>query len=107
MYDIIELSSKKVAELKEIAKELQIPKADKLLKQDLIYKILDHQAIHPTKDILDKEKQTKSPSKRSRSRIARSPENTSNKDKSKSLKPDKVASTHTNTPKKPMKPKQV
>jgi transcription termination factor Rho len=100
MYDIIELSSKKVAELKEIAKELQIPKADKLLKQDLIYKILDHQAIHPTKDILDKEKQTKSPSKRSRSRIARSPENTSNKDKSKSLKPDKVASTHTNTPKK-------
>ncbi|MBP7850315.1 MAG: transcription termination factor Rho [Lentimicrobiaceae bacterium] len=47
MYDIIELNSKKVAELKEIAEELKIPKFDKLLKQDLIYKILDHQAANP------------------------------------------------------------
>jgi transcription termination factor Rho len=47
MYDIIELNSKKVAELKEIAEDLKIPKFDKLLKQDLIYKILDHQAANP------------------------------------------------------------
>ncbi len=47
MYDIIELNSKKVAELREIAKELEIKKGDKLKKQDLIYKILDEQAIKP------------------------------------------------------------
>lgn len=47
MYDIIELNSKKVAELREVAKELNIKKADSLKKQDLIYKILDEQAINP------------------------------------------------------------
>lgn len=47
MYDIIELNGKKVAELREIAKELEIKKGDKLKKQDLIYKILDEQAIKP------------------------------------------------------------
>jgi transcription termination factor Rho len=49
MYDIIELNSKKVAELKEIAKELNVSKYEKLLKQDLIYKILDAQALIPTR----------------------------------------------------------
>ena len=47
MYDIIELSGKKVAELKDIAQQLNIPKAEKYLKQDLIYKILDQQASIP------------------------------------------------------------
>jgi transcription termination factor Rho len=56
MYDIIELSGKLVSELKDIANELNIPKYDKLLKQDLIYKILDHQALNPPADILNKEK---------------------------------------------------
>lgn len=84
MYDIIELSSKKVAELKEIAKELEIPKADKLLKQDLIYKILDHQALHPTKDVLEKEKKSTKPAKRTRKRISRKPEGTTNMEKIKS-----------------------
>lgn len=35
----------KVAELKEIAEQLEINGADKLKKQDLIYKILDEQAV--------------------------------------------------------------
>ena len=56
MYDIIQLSGKLVSELKEIAKELNIPKYEKLLKQDLIYKILDQQALNPSPDILKKEK---------------------------------------------------
>jgi len=47
MYDIIELNNKLVGELKEIAKNLHIPKYEALKKQDLIYKILDHQAINP------------------------------------------------------------
>jgi transcription termination factor Rho len=45
MYDILELSKKLLPELKEIAKELKINKAELLKKQDLIYKILDQQAI--------------------------------------------------------------
>jgi transcription termination factor Rho len=49
MYDIIELNSKKVAELREIAKELNINKADKLKKQELVYIILDEQALKPIK----------------------------------------------------------
>ena len=45
MYDILELSKKLVPELRDIARELKINKADTLKKQDLIYKILDQQAI--------------------------------------------------------------
>ena len=44
MYKIEELNLKKVAELKSIAKELNISKYEKLKKQELTYAILDHQA---------------------------------------------------------------
>ena len=49
MFDIIELNSKLVGELREIAKKLNIEKYDGLKKQDLVYKILDHQAINTSK----------------------------------------------------------
>ncbi|MBN2480322.1 MAG: transcription termination factor Rho [Bacteroidales bacterium] len=45
MYDILELNKKLLPELKEIAKQLNIKRSDTLRKQDLIYKILDQQAI--------------------------------------------------------------
>ncbi|MDP3431596.1 MAG: transcription termination factor Rho [Bacteroidota bacterium] len=45
MYDIIELSRKLLPDLKDIAKELDIKKVESYKKQDLIYKILDIQAI--------------------------------------------------------------
>ncbi len=45
MYDILELNKKLVPELKEIAKELKIKRVESYKKQDLIYKILDTQAI--------------------------------------------------------------
>jgi transcription termination factor Rho len=48
MYDILELSKMLVPELREIAKQLNIKKAETLKKQDLIYKILDQQAINAT-----------------------------------------------------------
>jgi transcription termination factor Rho len=48
MYDILELSKKLVPELRDIARELKINKADILKKQDLIYKILDQQVIEST-----------------------------------------------------------
>ncbi len=45
MYDILELNKKLLAELKDVAKELNIKRVDSFKKQDLIYKILDEQAI--------------------------------------------------------------
>ena len=45
MYDILELNKKLLPELKDIAKELKIKKVESFKKQDLIYKILDTQAI--------------------------------------------------------------
>lgn len=45
MYDILELNKKLLPELKDIAKELDIKRVDSFKKQDLIYKILDTQAI--------------------------------------------------------------
>ncbi|HCZ08525.1 MAG TPA: transcription termination factor Rho, partial [Flavobacteriales bacterium] len=45
MYDIIDLNSRKVAELRDIAKELNIARTDKLKKQELVYAILDEQAL--------------------------------------------------------------
>jgi transcription termination factor Rho len=50
MYDILELSNKLLPELREIAKELKIKRTESLKKQDLIYKILDQQAIEATEN---------------------------------------------------------
>jgi transcription termination factor Rho len=45
MYNILTLSAMKVAELKAIAENLKIANAEKLLKKDLIFKILDTQSV--------------------------------------------------------------
>lgn len=45
MYDILQLNDMLVPELLDIAEELKIPNLKKLDKQELIYKILDKQAI--------------------------------------------------------------
>ena len=46
MYDILELSKKLLPELREIGKELNIKRVESFKKQDLVYKILDIQAIN-------------------------------------------------------------
>jgi len=56
MYDILELNKKLVSELREIAKGLQIRKIEPLKKQDLIYKILDQQAINATSEVKPEKK---------------------------------------------------
>jgi transcription termination factor Rho len=48
MYDILELNDKLLNELKEIARLMNIPNHDELRKQELIYKILDQQALNPS-----------------------------------------------------------
>jgi len=45
MYDILQLNDMLVPELLDIAEELKIPNAKKLNKQDLVYTILDKQAV--------------------------------------------------------------
>ena len=47
MYDILELKSKLLTDLQDIAKNLNVPKYRSLKKMDLIYQILDVQAINP------------------------------------------------------------
>ena len=47
MFEITDLKAKKLAELQEIAKELNVPKFRSLKKLDLVYQILDVQASNP------------------------------------------------------------
>lgn len=49
MYDILQLNDMLVPELLDIAEQLNIPNAKKLNKQELVYKILDSQAIAGSK----------------------------------------------------------
>ncbi|MET3874949.1 transcription termination factor Rho [Chitinophaga sp. OAE865] len=50
MYDILQLNDMLVPELLDIAEKLDVPNAKKLNKQDLIYKILDKQAVLASED---------------------------------------------------------
>lgn len=45
MYNIIQLNDKNLSELQQIAKELGLKKVDSLRKEELVYRILDEQAI--------------------------------------------------------------
>ena len=47
MYDILQLNDMLVPELRDIAEQLKIDNYHKLSKQDLVYKILDKQAVSP------------------------------------------------------------
>ncbi len=61
MYDILELNKKLVPELRDIAKDLNIKRVEALRKQDLIYKILDQQAIIANEDKKKSEKNNGQP----------------------------------------------
>jgi transcription termination factor Rho len=56
MYNIEELKDRLLSELKEIAEELGVTNFRKLSKQELIYKILDQQAVTPTEKLPKKYK---------------------------------------------------
>ncbi|RSK51424.1 transcription termination factor Rho [Hymenobacter rigui] len=56
MYTIDELKDRLLSELKEIAENLKVGNFKKLSKQDLIYKILDQQAITPADKLPQKVK---------------------------------------------------
>jgi transcription termination factor Rho len=75
MYDILELSKKLVPELREIAKELKINRSESLKKQDLIYRILDQQAIDLTEKKSQTRKDSETAGKKQRDSNTRSAEN--------------------------------
>ena len=54
MYDILELKGKLLPELQEIGKKLNVPKLRSLKKMDLVYQILDLQAINPSSITVNK-----------------------------------------------------
>ncbi|MDR3188580.1 MAG: transcription termination factor Rho [Prevotellaceae bacterium] len=49
MYDILSLNGKSLEELQEIAQQLNIKKVNSQVKEDLVYKILDEQAVQGIK----------------------------------------------------------
>ncbi|WP_430812316.1 MULTISPECIES: transcription termination factor Rho [unclassified Carboxylicivirga] len=73
MYDILELNKKLLTELRQIAKELNVKRVESYKKQDLVYKILDEQAIQVSGD--KKPKKEKPAEKKPRSKRPRTQRN--------------------------------
>ena len=74
MFEISDLKAKKLPELQEIAKELNIPKFKSIKKLDLVYQILDVQASNPkavTAKTADTKKEEKEETKPKRARAPR------------------------------------
>lgn len=93
MYDILELNKKLVSELRQIAKDLNIKKVESYKKQDLIYTILDQQAIEAStsekKDKKEEEKNQKPKRQRTRLLASRN-KNTVNNHEEQVQKPEQV-----------------
>ncbi|MEG1585536.1 MAG: transcription termination factor Rho [Bacteroidales bacterium] len=65
MYNIIELNDKLLSDLKQIAKDMGIKKIDSLKKEDLVYRILDQQAIDLAgKKIASEKEKTEKPARK-------------------------------------------
>ena len=95
MYNIIQLNDKELSELQSIAKELGIQNAESMKKDDLVYGILDEQAIaNASKKAVNKEAQPKK-----RSRISVKKEG----DKVYTASKDKAQKLEANTPELPTK----
>ena len=97
MYNIIQLNDKSLSELQTIAQELGIKKTDSLKKEELVYKILDEQAIAgATKKVAaDKLKEERKADKQKR---ARSKKETSDKTTAPKAAADKAETTEQNKP---------
>ena len=95
MYNIIQLNDKEVSELQSIAKELGIKNAESMKKDELVYGILDEQAIaNASKKAANKETQP-----RKRTRVSVKKEG----DKVYTASQDKAQKLEANTPELPAK----
>lgn len=109
MYNIIQLNDKDLSELQSIAKELGIKKTESYKKEDLVYLILDEQAIvnaaQKTAKSNDEKKEKQTPRKRTRVSMKKEGDKvyTATKDKATKLEattppaPDKDSPTQTVT----------
>ena len=97
MHDILELSEMLVPELREIAKQLKIKRVELLKKQDLIYRILDQQAIVAAETRKGTRSEGLMPERKKQSRTPQPQKNE---------KPEK-SDKHENEAKKETKPKQT
>ncbi|PRX41970.1 transcription termination factor Rho [Salegentibacter salegens] len=77
MLEISELKAKKLPELQDIAKSLNVPKFRTLKKLDLVYQILDYQAANPKKAkeaLTDDTKKEETPKSEERSKTSEKPQ---------------------------------
>ncbi len=102
MYDINELKGKKLPELKEIAESINVPKYKSLNKQELVYKILDHQAVNPQATAKLSEKKNDSSPKPESREVSQAPAADAKADKAPQAKPAENKSR----PKRQPNPKQ-
>ena len=90
MYKKEDLIEKLVGELRDIAQKMSIPNFDDLKKQELVYKILDQQAAHPSPS-------DTAPAKSGQGQRERKPKNedavSSDRTKRKRVMPDKAEET--------------
>ncbi|CDD32880.1 transcription termination factor Rho [Phocaeicola barnesiae] len=95
MYNIIQLNDKDLSELQQIAKELGLEKTDSLRKEELVYRILDEQAIvEATKKTVAAKSDDNRKEPRKRSRISVKKEG----DKVYTATKDKAQKLEANTP---------
>ncbi len=100
MFEISELKNKKLPELQDIAKELNVPKYRTQKKLDLVYQILDYQAANPkaVKAVIKAEEPSPEPAKMEKT----TPVSRDNKEKGPNPRPQ----NNDNPNKKPQPQKQ-
>ncbi|MAX70709.1 MAG: transcription termination factor Rho [Flavobacteriaceae bacterium] len=109
MFEISQLKAKKLPELQDIAKQLNVPKYRTLKKLDLVYQILDYQAANPeavkatvsSEPKKEEPKQTKPQQKRARvqkkTQPSPEPKPTEAKDKKQDTKPQDNKANNNNS----------
>ncbi|MDH7911301.1 transcription termination factor Rho [Winogradskyella sp. SYSU M77433] len=109
MFEISQLKAKKLPELQDIAKQLNVPKYRTLKKLDLVYQILDYQAANPeavkatvsSEPKKEEPKQSKPQQKRARvqkkTQPSPEPKQTEAKDKKQDAKPQDNKSNTNNS----------
>ena len=95
MYNIIQLNDKTLSELQAIAQELGITKTDSLKKEELVYKILDEQAIAGASRKGEKQKRSRAASNK------KGEKKEANKDNPNTTQPEQNQKTETAQPTNP------
>ncbi len=106
MYNILDLNEKLLSELKQIAKEEGIKRVDSLKKDELVYKILDQQAINKAsqakeKKPIDRKQRLRVPLKKNVEQKVYSA--SGNESKKEDDSPSNIKKTTIKTPNRPIK----